>query len=196
MHGFGPRVRAILAAGLLLASPRAVCGTSLATLDLREMAATSTSIVHGTVLGCTSRWNADRTLIVTEVRVRVIGAVKGSDAGEITLIQPGGTVGKLKMEVPGASAFAVGQETVLFLARDPRGDLHVTALNRGRFDVTTDEKTGQKSVAGPSTDQLASQSKPEGRSVQSVPQEGRLALEGFLGALRELVQDIERKGGQ
>src|SRR5262245_61106197 len=145
MHRF--HIPSLLLAISCVMAPVAIA-TTVADMTLRDMVSMAPSIVVGTVESSSSRWNEDRSLIVTDVRIRVTDVIKGRDAGEVVVTQPGGRVGKVRVEVDGAVAYRNGQETVLFLAPDSRGHQQVLGVFRGRFDVTTDAHTGKKSMQG------------------------------------------------
>ena len=182
--------RALACAALLPVAARA---TSVAPLDLRQMVATSPDIVHATVLSSSSQWNADHSLVVTETRLHVHAALKGTTAGEVTVVVPGGTVGKLQVEVPGAVPFSPGEEAILFLVPDTRGNRYVAGLTRGRFEVTIDPRTGAKVVQ-----ELAAELQAlAGVGKAAGPAAGRrMALQPALDALRNLIQDVGAKGGR
>jgi hypothetical protein len=122
----------------------AASATTVVPMNLDDMAKASPDIVHGTVVATASHWNEDKTLIVTDVRIRVEDTLKGNAGGEITVTQPGGVVGALRVEIPGVTAFRQDQEAVLFLGPQKNGNYAVTGLMQGQFDVVTDAKTGQR----------------------------------------------------
>jgi hypothetical protein len=127
--------------------PLSAQATSVAPLDLPELTARSTRVVHGEVIGTASEWNADRSMIVTRVTVRVTDTLSG-DAGEtVTFTQPGGRVGALRVDVPGAAAFRNGEEGVWFLAPGPGDALYLNGLDRGRYRVET-RADGSKRIPG------------------------------------------------
>jgi hypothetical protein len=159
-------------------------------------------IVHGTVLSTESRWNEDHSLIVTDVRIGVITTLRGQSVSDVVVTQPGGRVGKLRVDVDGAGPFRTGTETVLFLSPGSGGRYVVAGLSQGRFDVMQDPRTGAKTVSGWS--QLAAGTSVPGAvspSSKSVPALGPTAetpailpLDSFLGNVRELVKDLDAGG--
>lgn len=192
----------LLAAASLVLSAGPLHATSAIPLSVEDLVANSSTIVHGTVVSTRSHWNEDRSLIVTDVTLRVTSLLRGPAAREVVITQPGGSVGKLGVEIPGASAFRPGEETILFARIDGQGNLHPTGLDQGRFPVTTDARTGRKVVRG-----LAAF---EGRADGQVTIKGSPAapgatpelaapggeLEDFLGQIRELVRRNDAKGGR
>jgi len=170
--------------------------TTAAEMSLKDLVSMAPSIVVGTVESSSSRWNEDHSLIVTDVRVQVTDVIKGQNAGEIVITQPGGRVGKLRVDVDGAAAYPSGQETILFLAPDAHGNQQVLGLFRGRFDIATDTHTGKKSVHGiKSADVLAMQAaKPGLMTEQTAPSEHAIGVDDFVSGLKGMVQNP--KGGK
>jgi len=169
--------------------------TTIAEMPLKDLVSMAPSIVVGTVESSNSRWNEDHSLIVTDVRIRVTDVIKGQNAGEVVITQPGGKVGKLRVDVDGATAYQNGQETVLFLAPDRHGHQQVLGVFRGRFDVTTDARTGRKSVHGLKAEDLSvMQATKPGLIQEQTPTEAVVPLDDFVSGLKGMVQSP--KGGK
>jgi hypothetical protein len=171
--------------------------TTVAQMTLRDMVSMAPSIVVGTVESSSSRWNEDHSLIVTDVRIQVTDVIKGQNVGQVVITQPGGRVGKLRVDVDGAVAYRSGQETVLFLAPDARGHQQVLGVFRGRFDVATNAQTGKKSVQGlkvADVDALTGASKPGVQIEGNAPPERTMDLDSFVSGLKGMVQSP--KGGK
>lgn len=191
----------LLAAASLILPAGPLQATSAIPLTVEDLVANSTTIVHGTVLSTRSHWNEDRSLIVTDVTLRVTSLLRGPAAGEIVITQPGGSVGKLGVEIPGASAFRAGEETVLFARVDGQGNLQPTGLDQGRFPVTTDARTGKRVVRGLAVFESRvdgvvtfKSGPPTGATPEPVAPRGD--LDDFLGQVRELVRLSDAKGGR
>lgn len=180
---------AVAALAVTLVPQRAVA-TSVEKLDARELVAKSPTIVHGTVVSTTGRWNADRSLIVTETRLRVHATLKGVAGGEIAVLQPGGTVGKLNVEVPGAVPFRVGEEAVLFLVESANGDRFVQGLSQGRFEVVEDRFSGQKVVRGALLRELMQVESKPGETRGEIGALDSVGLERFLARVQDRVQGV------
>ena len=107
-------------------------------------------IVNASVSSVTSRRLESKSLkiIVSDVRFRIIEAVKGSASGSVTVTIPGGTIGNERLEVPGTPSFEQGDNWVLFLVDNGIGSYRVVGFNQGCYRVLTDEN-GTK-VIGPS----------------------------------------------
>lgn len=173
----------------------ALCqATSLEPRDLRQIAAASAQVIHGTVLGSRSHWNDEHTLVVTETRVRTIDVLKGANDSVVLLTMPGGRIGKLVVDVPGIPPFRAGEETILFVVDDPKGTKFVEGGSRGRFDVVIDGHTGERVVSGSLAAQLQAALRP-GAAAKSAPGK-TAALGGVLADLRALVRDVAAKGGR
>ena len=170
--------------------------TSVVAFDAREMVAKSPAIVHGTVVSTASRWNADHSLIVTETRLRVQTTLKGQLGGEVVVLQPGGTVGKLQVEVPGATPFRVGEETVLFLVDDARGNHYVQGLSQGRFEVVEDRLSGQKVVRGGILQSVMGDGAKPGATAAGAGDSSPVELDAFFGRVRTEIQAVEATEGQ
>jgi hypothetical protein len=175
---------------------RPASATTAVRMSLGERAQSSSTVVHGAVLSTSSRWNADRTMIVTDVRVRVLDAIKGGPGGEITVTQPGGQIGKLRTDVAGATAFLPGEEAVLFLVPGPDGDLYLNGLAGGRLEVTEDPRTGAKTVRGVPREAMGALGGPGVLPGAAGPEGGSLPLGMFLDGMRRLVRDLPTDGGR
>jgi len=128
------RPRTLLLLGALLALP-SHASTALQ-LDVEGLTAAATDVVHGRVLSETSGWSGDHRRIVTRVAVAVLERWKGSAAGQVTVVRPGGHVGDLVQDVSGVAELRPGDEVVLFLART--GPYHrVVGLSQGIYLVSS-----------------------------------------------------------
>jgi len=168
--------------------------TTLHHFDLPELVGRSTDIVHGRVRAVTCHWDSRHTTIVSEISLDVLDAVKGRARGHMTLRQLGGQVGDVRVDVDGCPSFHVGEEGVYFAARDRDGNLQMTGLAQGKFEVERSgdprakSATVQRATEGFAVADLASLS-PLGAST-TVP---RFQLDGFLAQVRALVA---RGGGR
>jgi len=187
----------ILAAFFLALGAGSVRATTVPERSLRELTADAPSIVYGKVLSSRSHWTENRSLIVTDVRIQVESVLKGDPVSEVVVTQPGGKVGKLRVEADGAAGFTPGEETILFLDRSPRGVLHVVGLMQGRFDVVADRQ-GHKTVRGLSPESVGSlrTSMIKMGSAPIQAEGGAVPLDRFLGGLRDLVRDVANEGGR
>lgn len=187
----------LLSVFVLLSLPTSpVLSTTVVRMNLEELAASSPAIVHGQVISVRSRWNDDRSMIITEARIRVLGSIKGEPGSEVMVIQPGGILGKLKVEIPGVGLMLPDDEVVLFLAPGGGGNLYVNGLTQGRFDVVLDPRTGIKTVRGLTSSQIQTLRHGEpgpGAEVGATP--GNVALDEFLDGVQKIVRDLPEDGG-
>ncbi len=141
-----PAARLLAGATLLgaLCAPTAH-GTQVVHLDTRALTLGSSDIVIGQVETVTPRWNAARTRIVTDVTLAVSQSLKG-ETRRIVLTQLGGTVGDVRMTVPGCPVFTPGEEALLFVWRDRQGRAQVNGLAQGKFEIRRDPATGERMV--------------------------------------------------
>ena len=179
--------------GILLAflAP-AANATQMEHLDTRALTLGSADIVIGQVESVQPRWNASHSKILTDVTVRVSRALKGGATDRILLTELGGEIGAMRYTVPGCPVFAPGEEALLFVWRDARGQAQVNGLAQGKFDIRRDPATGQatvqRSVPGlavgnPRLLRLV----PQGRSAP------RIALDDMV---REIQQVLAEGGGR
>ena len=195
---FGPLV--VIAAAVFCFAQTAPA-TTIAPTPLPEMVQASPSIVHGTVTATSSRWNADHTMIVTDVTVQVHDVLRGDDRRRVVFTQPGGSVGAVRVDVPGASAFQAGEEAVFFLAPGGEEGLYLYGLDRGRFAVS--DVDGEKLVRGLDEMELGVLlAVPEGVvSTSSRATGGAIKLSDFKAGVRRLrdappPRDNVRDGGE
>ena len=151
-----PLVRLLL--GILFLAPAAASATDLERLSLERLSAASSHVVTGRCTGLESGWTEDRRMVYTRAEFLVEEVIQGEMAGDsITVLLPGGTADGLTTIVVGAPGIAVGDEAVLMLRRvDPtaaRGLLpigaatfHVVGLSQGKFDLTADPISGQRTA--------------------------------------------------
>lgn len=113
--------------------------TSAVPQTLSQLTDASSHIVRGDVRRIESRWNADQTLIVTDVSLWVGESFKGSARGQIIVTLPGGRIDDLVLDVVGAPSFALDEEVLVFLQRGENDNFLLPTLFQGKFHLTTDE---------------------------------------------------------
>src|SRR5262245_36638444 len=132
------RRRAVPAVVALLALPAPALATSGSPQTLGALTKASTEIVRGTVVARESRWNDDKTLIVTDVVLETTENFKGEAASRFTLEVVGGRVGDLVLDVVGGPSFTIGEDVVVFAARGANGRLRLPGLAQAKFTIETD----------------------------------------------------------
>ena len=110
-------------------------------MGLEELAEGADSIVVGTVSGTSSRWNDDRSSIITKVSVSVEETFK-NEAGhqEITIMVPGGEAEGVIQVVSDMPDFRTGERVLLFLDElspheDPQIQMDETPLSTPFYTV-------------------------------------------------------------
>ncbi len=119
-------------------------------LSLEDMVDQSDVIAIGNVLETKSVW-VDRTL-VTLATVSVSETLKGAEAGNVTVVLPGGVDANRKFPIavsyPGAPRMTPGEDVFLFLNSDVDYGLgyNVAGFAQGKFSIVNDEE-GQPVVS-------------------------------------------------
>jgi hypothetical protein len=134
-----------LALALALVAPPAGA-TQVLHQTLRDLTVGSSDIVVGQIEGMQSHWNAAHTRILTDVTVRVSESLKGAGSATLTLTQLGGDLDGFRYAVAGSPLFRPGEQALLFVWRDAKGQAQVNGLAQGKFDITTDAATGARTV--------------------------------------------------
>lgn len=76
-------------------------------------------------------------MIYTRLEFVVEDVWKGELASQpLIVVQTGGTLGEESVEPPGQATLEVGEEVLLFLARNPRGEGVVVGLHQGKFEIS------------------------------------------------------------
>lgn len=96
-------------------------------VDRPQLVEMSDLVVRATVLDATSRWNEDRTQIITLTRVAVTQHLKGAGPTELVVRQFGGEVDGLVSRVSGDARLEAGADVVLCLRRGV-GVVYLTAM--------------------------------------------------------------------
>lgn len=143
------RGSAILAVVVALAAPAGA--TTLMRTGLDDLVAGNETIVIGQVTGLRSYWNAERTFILTDVRVKPTDVLKGRvNRRDLEFTVMGGTVGDLTTLIVAGPELVFGAEYLLFLNReDLPGKTQVPTvreLSQGIFDIAV-TPAGRRAVS-------------------------------------------------
>ncbi len=114
--------------------------TTLARMDLRELALQSSYIVRARCLSTASQ--AGSGLISTLTTFAVTEAWKGNPPSTFTVRLPGGEAAGRRVTVEGAPRFVVGEEVVLFLSAAPSRPTSVVSWAQGTFRIRRNARTG------------------------------------------------------
>jgi hypothetical protein len=184
----GFRRRLALAFILALAVPALAMATSGSQQTLAGLTKVSSEVVRGRVVSKESRWNEDRTLIVTDVVLQVTETFKGQAGSEVTLEVLGGQVEDLALDIVGGASFKLGEEVLVFAARGPDQRLRIPGLAQAKFTVETDAD-GKVWIHNPiSIERFLS---GEAKAVDAA---GRLEWGEFRGRLTGTIER-QRQGG-
>jgi hypothetical protein len=127
----------LIVCGLLAAAcvRSSTYATTFVLADTEELLAASDAVVLGKVDTIQSVENQGE--LRTNVVVAVEEGLKGVHADQITVVEPGGSVGTQRRWVFGAPTFFVGERVLLFLRLNVRQQLETTFLAMGKFSVVT-----------------------------------------------------------
>jgi hypothetical protein len=105
-------------------------------------------VVVGRVSTVRSEWSADRSRILSRVTVAIDEHIKG-DASQrsIVITTPGGEVGGVGEVYSHTAHFKTEEQVVVFAATDREGALRVVGGDGGKLLVSTDQRTGLRTVA-------------------------------------------------
>jgi hypothetical protein len=125
------------------------CIASAATLQiltLDEMTGAASAVVQGRIVASRSDWiNGKGSQIYTFYTVQAESYLKGNLGSSFQLTEPGGNVGILNGSVPGAPAFQVGEQVVLFVQTDGRFHQAI-GYEQGVFRMHRDPASGALTV--------------------------------------------------
>jgi hypothetical protein len=136
----------IAAAGFFVCAFTALSrGTTLARMDLRELALSAELVVRARCTGTAVR--AERGAIWTFAKFEVIETLKGSAQSEqIEVRLPGGQLGHVRESVEGVPKFSAGEEVVLCLEHTTAGDFGITGWVQGTFRLQRRGEGAEASV--------------------------------------------------
>jgi hypothetical protein len=127
-----------LTLGLALFLPNSFEATTVERLTLNDLVKKAHMIVAGRVSSSRTFWSADRRMILTNYVVQVGETIKGRPGRTVELTTIGGSVGDVTLHVAGMPAFAVGENTVVFVENSGTFST-VVGLSQGKFAVENGE---------------------------------------------------------
>jgi len=135
--------------------------------DVQSLKNRAEAVVRASVVDSRSYWNADATMIFTDVTLAVKGRLHGNADDTIVVRVPGGTVGDFTVEMEGAPRFDVGEDVVAFIGRWDDGAPKVAGYFQGVSRVRPD-KAGNEMLQGGVADGL-----PMSELARQLHQSGR-----------------------
>lgn len=154
--------------------------------DFGEMVASSTFVVHGSVVDVRSDTISDRRGIVTYVTVDVAQPLKGAPGESVTFLVPGGQIGRYERIVVGAPQFDRGDEVILFLAARGPSIPYVFGLSQGVYRVS--RASGRALVMPLAALARQGEANTSGRLVRGDPARRPLPLDDFVREVRLLAE--------
>ena len=140
-------LRLTLAVLLLLAIH--LPATQFTPVQLEDLTAKAQLVLQGTVLSKSCQQD-DAGRIYTRVELQVAEVWKGTLAtNRFTLVHSGGILGDQKAVVSGQADYQIGEEVVVFLVLNQRGEGVSLGLARGKFHIQQDPATGEKLAQNP-----------------------------------------------
>jgi hypothetical protein len=117
--------------------------THMSPLSVEQLAAKADLILHGTVTSKSVQRGATGR-IYTKIQLQIADTWKGvPKADPFVIVQAGGMLGEEIAAVDGQEEFSIGEEVVVFLVVNERGEGVVIGLVQGKFKVTKDA-SGEK----------------------------------------------------
>ncbi len=120
---------------LALLGLTAATATVVLRLDIEQLVGGAETVVHGRVVRSWPGWDEGRTTIWTHYEVEAYSVWKGRTGASVVISEPGGEIDGVRMSIPGAPRYRVGEEVVIFAARTPIGYLRTHGWDQGRFRV-------------------------------------------------------------
>jgi hypothetical protein len=128
-----------------------VQATTLVHLSLEQLSQASSDVVRGRVVGQETRWNSSHTQILTFTTVEIERTLKGNPGHSMVIEQPGGSLGNIRVRVPGTVSFRPGGSYFLFL--EPAGantsSRQLVGMAQGAYRIYRHPQTNQERVIRP-----------------------------------------------
>lgn len=144
----------------------------------RQLGQDAALVVDGRVTGVHSYWNASHSKIITEAVVDVSQTYKGDGPSTVRVVQLGGVVGHVRMNVAGALTWQHGEEVLLFLEPATPGAYQVAGFSQGKFHVERDPRSGKPYVQQAVMSDVELKAAPGAQPGADVPR--KLALDKFI----------------
>ena len=118
-------------------------------LSIETLTDKAEAIVHGKVSGMTCKRDASGR-IFTKVQLKLTETLKGKPSGEqFEVVHGGGILGGKRTRSVADPKFKVGEEVVVFVVFNSRGEAIPVGMNQGRFEVFRPIESGESMVRNP-----------------------------------------------
>jgi hypothetical protein len=165
----------VVLAGWMMAMSPARAST-LVSMSLDQLTQASSDIVQAQVVNQVSRWNAAHTQILTITTMAVSQVFKGNTDSTVEIQQMGGTIGNMRVFVPGDITFQPLGDYVLFLEPAPESSRYrVVGMTQGAYRVYRDAATHEDRVILPAYSPLQTQI----QSISAANPAGTVPLDSF-----------------
>jgi hypothetical protein len=136
------KMKALFTAALLMLAC-AAHATRMSPLSIEQLTAKAQLVLHGRVVSKTVQRDATGR-IHTKIQLQITDTWKGQPkANPFTIVQAGGVLGEEVATVDGQEEFLIGEEVVVFLVVNERGEGVVIGIVQGKFKVARDA-SGEK----------------------------------------------------
>ncbi len=116
--------------------------TTLRRMDLPELIASSSRVVHARAVDTVVYWDDEGLRIYTDTTFEVLAEAKGAGPSTLALHLLGGRIDPVEMTVDGTPSFAPGEEVVLFTLDRPDGKSDLAGFTQGVMRVALETVTG------------------------------------------------------
>lgn len=135
--------------GIVLSAFLPLSASPVALLSIDQLAAKSDCVIHGAVIGKSVQKDAEGR-IYTQVRLHVQDVWKGKvQSNPFVIVHSGGILGSRRDSVSGGVHYKLGEEIVVFLAINSRGEGVTLGMRQGKFRIWRDESTKQRYAQSP-----------------------------------------------
>ena len=157
----------------------AVSATQVIYRTPRQLAERSSIVALGSVADVRSYWNEGHTKIFTAITISVEETYKGDRHPSITIIQPGGVVGIVRVTVSGVLTWERGEEVLVMVEPLDEESYRISGFSQGMYRIERDPETGDAYVQGVAqeTERLAM---PPGEDKRASLSIGEMPLEQFV----------------
>jgi hypothetical protein len=169
--------------------PSVAGATIMVPLSVEQMTREADVVVHGRVVTQQAVWDDKHDRIYTHTTLEVIEPIHSAGAsppGKVLVRSLGGELDGVGLAVSGTPKFAIGEEAVLFLRRDPKieGAYQVIGMNQGKFRIERE----------PGTNKVTAVANPEGIAFAKPGVDGVLRVDPATPRIERIpLEDFRRR---